>query len=294
MQSVCIFVHMPKAGGSTLQEVIQRQYPPAATLDIHGESVETVQVSVDRLRRMPEQERAAIACVKGHVPFGVHRWLPGNARYVTMLRDPVERTVSAYFFAMNTPGHRLFEQMRRDRPSLKDFVVMRGEQGLGDMYCRLLGGVANWDRLAESPRELPEDALDIARENLERNFAVAGITERFDESLLLMQRAFGWRDIRYERANVTRDKPVRVALSDEEMAAVRRYNGRDIALYEFARQRMDARIAEEGAGFEVRVRRFRRENARYRRWCRFKRAVASRLPAPIAQAIRTLRHGSPS
>ena len=104
MQRVFVFVHMPKAGGSTLQEIIQRPYPLAATFDIHGESVETVQSSVDRLRRMPEQERERIACVKGHIPFGIHRWLPRTPLYATMLRDPIERTVSDYFFALLADG----------------------------------------------------------------------------------------------------------------------------------------------------------------------------------------------
>ena len=273
VQPVCILVHMPKASGSTLQEIIQRQYPLAATLDIHGESVETVQSSVDRLRHMPKKNREKIACVKGHIPFGIHRWLPRIPRYVTMLRDPIQRTVSDYFFALNTPGHTLFERLRRYRLSLKDFIVLRDEQGLNDIYCRLLSEAVSWDRLADSPRTLPPGALGTAKENLERYFAVVGITERFNESLLLMQIAYGWKDVHYERVNVTRDKPAQVTLPGEELDAIRLYNGRDIELYEFARQRMDARIAERGAGFEARVKRFRQENERYQRWRRLRRAV---------------------
>lgn len=273
MQRVFVFVHMPKAGGSTLQEIIQRPYPLAATFDIHGESVETVQSSVDRLRRMPEQERERIACVKGHIPFGIHRWLPRTPLYATMLRDPIERTVSDYFFALNTPGHTLFERMRRGRLSIKDFVVLRQEQGLSDIYCRFLSETMIWDRLVDSPRTLPPGAVGTAKENLERYFAVVGITEKFDESLMLMQSAFGWKDVYYERANVTRDKPAQVTLTAEALDAIRLYNGRDIELYEFAKQRMDASIAVQGAGFEERVRRFRKENERYQRWRRLRRAV---------------------
>lgn len=273
MHTVFVFVHMPKAGGSTLQEIIQRQYPLAATFDIHGESVETVQSSVDRLRRMPEQEREKIACVKGHIPFGIHRWLPRPPLYATMLRDPIQRTVSDYFFAKNTPGHTLFERMRRGRLSIKDFVVLRHEQGLSDIYCRLLSEAMIWDKLVDSPRTLPAGAVGTAKENLERYFAAVGITERFDESLMLMQSAFGWKDVHYEHANVTRDKPAQVTLTGEALDVIRLYNGRDIELYEFAKQRMDAGIAVQGAGFEERIRRFRKENERYQRWRRLRRAV---------------------
>lgn len=290
-QPVCVFVHMPKAGGSTLQEIIQRQFPPAATLDIDGESVESVQSSVDRLRHMPEKDRERIACVKGHIPFGIHRWLPRTPRYVTMLRDPIQRIVSDYFFALNTPGHSLFERMRRDRLSLKDFVVLRDEQRLSDIYCRLLSEAVSWDRLADSPRTLPPSALATAKENMERYFAVVGITERFNESLLLMQSAFGWKDVRYDRVNVTRDKPAQVTLTGKELDAIRLYNGRDIELYEFARQRMDVRIAERGAGFEARVRRFRQENERYQRWRRLRRAVLQWLRVRKLMLLAPRRHG---
>jgi hypothetical protein len=264
---------MPKAGGSTLQEIIQRQYPPTATFDIQGEGVKSVQSSVDRLRHMPEPERARIACVKGHVPFGIHRWLPGTPRYLTMLRDPVQRIVSDYFFALNTPGHALFERMHRDRLCLKDFVLLRTEQRLNDIYCRLLSESVTWNSLADSPPALPANALGTAKENLARHFALVGITERFDESLLLAQTAFGWKDIRYERANVTRDKPSQVILTRAELDAIRLYNRQDIELYEFAMQLMDARIAEEAAGFEARLRRFRLQNKRYGIWRRLRRVI---------------------
>lgn len=277
MQTVCVFVHMPKAGGSTLQGIIQRQFAPAATFDIHGESLETVQSSVDRLRRLPEAEREKIACLKGHVPFGIHRWLPRPPRYVTMLRNPVQRIVSDYYFARNTPGHILYERMRRDRLSLKDFILLRDEQGLSDLYCRMLSETVILDRLADSPRALPPSALGAAKGNLERSFAAVGITERFDESLLLMQSVFGWRDVCYERDNVTREKPAQVTLTVEEMDAIRLHYARDIELYEFAWQLMDARIASAGTGFGARLKRFRQENDRRQRWRQRRRAVRSWL-----------------
>ncbi len=290
MQPVCIFVHMPKAGGSTLQEIMQRHYRPTATFDIVGESVASVESSVKRLRQMPASEREGIACLKGHVPFGIHRWLPRPPRYVTMLRDPVRRIVSDYFFALNTPGHVLFERMRRDRPSLKQFVILRDEQGLSDIYCRLLGGGVNWDRLGDSPRTLPPDALRTAKENLERNFAVVGITEKFDESLLLAQSALGWSHLYYERANVTLDKPAEVNVTGEVLDVIRSYNGRDIELYELARKLVDARLAEE-VGFEKRVRLFRQQNERYRQWRRLRRVIASRLPSLVVRIRRACRSG---
>lgn len=291
MQTVCVFVHMPKAGGSTLQGIIQRQFSPAATFDVHGESLETVQASVDRLRRMPEAEREQIACLKGHVPFGIHQWLPRAPRYVTMLRNPVQRIVSDYYFSRNTPDHILYEHIRRNRLSLKDFIVLRDEQGLSDLYCRMLSEPMNWDKLMDSPRALPPGALGGAKGNLERCFAAVGVTERFDESLLLMQSALGWRDVCYERDNVTRDKPAEVTFKAEEMEAIRAHYARDIELYEFAWRLMDARIAAAGSGFGARLKRFRQENDRHQRWRRLRRAALRWLRKGKLMLLVPRRHG---
>lgn len=291
-KQVLIFVHMPKAGGSTLQEIMRRQFPQTATFNIAGESVETVQASVDRLRQMPEAERAQIACVMGHVPFGLHQWLPGAPRYLTMLRDPVERTISDYFFALNTPGHVLFERMRRGRLSIEDFVALREEQGYRNMYCRLLSGVAAWDQLADTPRALPSAALGAAQENLKRHFSLVGITERFDESLVLAQTALGWKRLSYERANVTHDKPEQTVLTEKALDAIHRHNQMDICLYEFALRLMDVRTAAE-EGFTGRVRRFKKRNSRYQRWRILRRTMIEQIPTPMRRAYRALGRGAP-
>lgn len=273
----CIFVHLPKSGGSTLQEIIQRQYPSDSIYSIEGESIDSVQRSVDRLRNLPDDQRSAIACVRGHVPFGIHRWLTGDTAYVTVLRDPVERTVSDYFFARNTPGHRLYERIRANRLSLEDFAVLRHQEGLGNIYCRMLGGAVDWNRLRDSPLETTPDTLDAAKRNLECHFAAVGLTERFDVSLLLMQDALGWGNVLYRRTNVTRDKPARVLLTVGERDAIHRLNALDIELYSFARQRMDALVTAGGEELDRRLRRFRRANALYQQWRAVRRAAGAGL-----------------
>ena len=39
-----------------------------------------------------------IRYLSGHVPFGVHRVFDRPARYITVLRNPVERVVSSFYF----------------------------------------------------------------------------------------------------------------------------------------------------------------------------------------------------
>jgi hypothetical protein len=47
--------------------------------------------------------------------------------------------------------------------------------------------------------------LDIAKRNLASHFAVIGITEEFDRSLILMKRRLAWRHPFYTSQNVSRE-----------------------------------------------------------------------------------------
>jgi hypothetical protein len=289
MQPVLIFMHVPKTGGVTLHNVIRRYHRPERTFEILGESVATVQDSVNRLRAMSETERSAITCIHGHVPFGIHRFLPRPARYLTIMRDPTARMVSDYYFARNTPNHALHTLVHEKNMSLADFIALREEHGLSNLCCRILSEKANWDELAASPRDATPDMLDTARRNIEEHFAVVGLTERFDESLLLIQDAFGWPDVRYERENVTRDKPKAMTVPADAVKSMQRYHGLDIELYEFARRRFEAQLAQAGAPFAARLARFHEDNLRYGRRRRMRRAIVDALPAPLAETLRRVR-----
>ncbi len=97
-----IFLHIPKAAGSTMQEIVVRHYKGGKGYRFTG--------APERFRAfaaMPEAERASYDVMTGHVPFGVHRHVPGPSVYMTMLRDPVERIVSHYYFVLSKPDHYL-------------------------------------------------------------------------------------------------------------------------------------------------------------------------------------------
>ncbi|MCB0028122.1 MAG: hypothetical protein KDE28_09465, partial [Anaerolineales bacterium] len=97
-------------------------------------------------------------------------------------------------------------------------------------------------------------------------FAVVGLQEQFDSSLLLMQKAFGWRRIEYRKRNVTQNRPAQETLSAETLAAIREANLLDLQLYEYARQLFRRQLRQQGALFRARVRLFPLENRLRRRY----------------------------
>ncbi len=54
--------------------------------------------SITQLKNMPEEKRNKIRCLKGHMPFGLHKYLLNSSVYLTVLREPIERVISHYYF----------------------------------------------------------------------------------------------------------------------------------------------------------------------------------------------------
>jgi hypothetical protein len=252
---------MPKAAGSTLQRIIDRQYGGQNIFNIDGNGVDTVQASIDRLRSMSEDERAEIRCLKGHIPFGIGQWLKNPVKYISMLREPVARLVSDYNYAASTPEHVLHKEVNEKSMSLLQFVEMRAQSGLTNLYTRLLSGCVNWENLALSKPLLSQTELEIAKENV-RKCAAVGITERFDESVLLFKKSLGWSLFSYVRENVTRSERVdRRSVSSDVEKAIKEYNRLDMELYQYCREVFDETIQKAGRDFQDELSAFRRENS---------------------------------
>lgn len=259
--AVCIFLHMPKTGGSTLQEIIQRQYSAQSTYEIDGSGMAALQRSIDGLRSMNERELNELSCIKGHMPYGAHRFFEKPSVYVTMLRHPYERAVSDYYFARNTANHGLYDHVRGGNLSLEAFLDLRKEQGLANIYCRLLGEAIDWGNVADLPLEVGPEALDLAKRNINDNVAVVGLTELFDASLLIMRNMLNWGDVHYVRRNVTRDKPPSASYTKRELRALFDFTYLDLELYSFARRKLGNLIASAGKDFRNVLAQYQHENA---------------------------------
>ncbi len=267
-----VFVHMPKAGGMTLQSIVGRQYDARARFDINGESSESVQQSVAILRGLPPASRDAIRCVRGHVPYGVGQWLRPPVVYLTMLREPVARLVSDYNFAMSVPEHAVKRQVGNRVISLEEFLDLREAGGLANLYTRMLSGCINWDDFQASPVPT-KDMLELAKQNL-NGFAGVGLTERFDESVLLFKQAMGWSSCWYLHENVTDKQFVDCrSLSADLLQRIRACIALDLELYAHAVSVFETRISQAGPDFPLSVAAFQQANAMQRGRLRVERKL---------------------
>jgi hypothetical protein len=246
-----IFLHVPRTAGTTLHRIIDRQYDKRADCWI-GRDIPDVRA----FRQMNAVRRAEIRMLRGHIPFGVHECIPGSAIYFTVLREPVERVISFYYFVRREPKHYAHRALLVKGMTLRRYVESRMTLMTGNFATYMISGT--WGHTPHEP--CTEKTLALAKRNIAEHFAVVGLTERFDETLLLLRRRFGWRTLLYRQLNVTPGRPVQASLPVETLAVLREHNQFDLELYAHAKQLFGRQIAAQGPGFLHAVQRFRAAN----------------------------------
>ena len=213
-QDLCLlFLHIPKAGGTTLYRIIERQYKRN---EIYSISRGKPYKYIEDLINFPKIQKKKYKAIEGHMRFGLHEFLPQPCTYITILRNPIERVISTYNYIFQIRGHYLYEPLKSQNFDLKKLVASRISYEFDNFQTRLLFGNHNNIELGECSREM----LENAKKNLQKHFTVVGLTERFDETLLLMKRALGWNRIYYIRQNVTKKTQPRENISKETIDTI--------------------------------------------------------------------------
>ena len=248
-----IFLHILKTGGTTLNVILENYFP-------HKRSFATFPTrqhpegSLAAFRALSDQQKAQIDLLNGHMGFGLHEELPRTAVYITLLRDPVERVISRYNQMRHNPQSHLHQEIVTNNMSVKDFVRwFAAEHYMDNLQTRMIAG--NWDERGFGP--CTDEMLATAKQNLQSHFIVAGLTERFDETYLLLKRHFGWPYVPYTRHNVGHNRP---EIDAETRDLIRQYNSYDMALYAFVRERLAVQIRQQGLGFQLELRWLRLRN----------------------------------
>jgi Galactose-3-O-sulfotransferase len=217
-----IFLHVPKSAGTTLNRLIEWEYP---LFEMYSVDPVFFKWSRARLWRLPKRRLKRFRVFKGHMRFGLHEILPQPATYITVMREPIDRVISAFYFMRNYKLHPNYWKFRRESWTLEDFV--RYPHRRDNIQCKMVAGAAY-----EEP--CTAETLAVAKENLLQHFSVVGLTEHFEESLALMKLRFGWKLESYSSFNVTRARPKKHDLPQSTLDLVAERNCFDLALYECA------------------------------------------------------------
>jgi hypothetical protein len=180
----------------------------------------------------------------------------GDIQWVTFLREPLERTASHYQYDVQRGGVDIpFEEwITHDVVRDRQTRIIAGPDGTGTQAIDLLG-----------------------------RFAFIGRSNRFDESLVLMQQAVGLRDIRYASKWVAPSNEIKKSLLSDPStrALLESVNRHDLAVWDHAvAEVFPKQVAEFGPGLEDAVAAFKARNAEM---TRFRQYARPRYAAYVAK-----------
>lgn len=244
-QPTVVFQHLAKTAGTSLREVLHRNYAPRAEHVIVGcpPGVGRASAAARYYEGLSERERESLLCIAGHAANHVMYTLERPRRAITIVREPVDRVLSRFHFGGQKRGNAgvphtledLFadpERLAREEPVLsRQYVNGQSRALLEPLFDTHVPALAG----SEGP---PADA-ELWRERLFEALAadyLVGVQERFAESVAGFAAELGWQEAAVPRAKVNRERPP-VAEEDQALLErVRAFNWLDVELYEHARK----------------------------------------------------------
>ncbi len=220
------FDHIPKTGGTSFHRVLTAWF---------GDDQVSPPIAGRRFADVMDQYRQ-LQAISGHIHYSIGDRLSENRVNVTIIRDPIDRAVSQYFFNRET----LANQDRRNlgnNVSLESHFSQAGGDDLteySNVYTRHFAALSSEYHSAGGALG-DSRLLELAKFSLS-SFDVVGLLSHFEDFCAMTAIALGVsHHVPPPRMRVTQNRPALHHLSQEALTRLRELNFLDIELATFAK-----------------------------------------------------------
>ena len=256
-QPVLVFTHIPKTGGSTLNALLLRQFPREKMFHILDA------LHCEAFLAMSDEERDRFDCIIGHVPACIHNFISRPCRYIVLLREPLERAISDYYYMLTNSAHPRHEEYTGKKMTLEQHLRARIDSP------RVILNLLFYPQMEFLHRHMPDvkklrgfescsmnQIIEQSKRKLREDFFQAGITDRFEDFVLLLARKLGWRLPYYHIKNQSRSRPRTDTLNIDPglLADFYQSYSAEYQLYEYARSLFAADWSESGISKSAAIR----------------------------------------
>ena len=252
MKDLFIHLHIPKTGGTTLRDIIQRQYRSEKIL-----MIPKLEESENILKEVSTSQINQLKLIQGHLKYGLHNHFHRRAKYFAIIRDPINRVLSTYYYVLSQKNNPQNLSTSNNQMTIYDFVQSGVNPFLINGQTQLISGKTGE---IDNPIIESEELFSLAKENIENDFLFLGITEMFDETILILKNMLGWHMPYYSIANRTKKKPNYDAVNPTIISFIKEHNQLDIKLYNITKTSLLNRIAKENDIFQNRINKFKKIN----------------------------------
>jgi hypothetical protein len=222
------FIHIRKTAGSTLFDAISRNYSADQQLLIDGRPHNRDEVT----RSLADLGRKPVRLIYGHVGFGVAKYLPSDFSMITILRDPMERVLSQYYFLR---GRKKSPDSYYQKHSL-EYALSDSEVNhyFSNVQTRVLSSAEV--QISQKPvADMGQQDLEAALGNLKR-LSLVGFTEQFSSMLAELSSRFHLKTDEFTVQKRNRSRPSVAEVPTTTRKLIARANELDQELYDAARK----------------------------------------------------------
>ncbi len=233
------FIHIMKTGGATFRQHVYENFGSGEVYPVPNVDDMDRAWLVEYVLSLPAERRTAFRAYTGHFPFVVTELLPDDLTTLTIIRDPVARTISYLKHCKRYHDHHRelsLEQIYQDEFHFECFI---------HNHQTKIFSMTTGDKL-ESYMDIvsvDDKRLEVAKANLEK-VDVLGLNEHYPQFLEELQDRFGWSFGRTRNRRVSKEKWEASPQLRQRIAAD---NAADMAFYAHAQQlyeqRRKARLA---------------------------------------------------
>jgi hypothetical protein len=217
-----IFLHISKTAGTSLHDTLLRTVLPGEKMLLYPDIVPGI--SVTKFHQVPLAQRDRLSWIFGHCKFGLDRHVTQPSRYVTFIREPIDRLRSNF-------AHHLLADTRFEIDGIGLPLATVFNDGLSEecdnVMTRVLAGVG---REMVPLGQVGDDEVEIALNNVRRRFCFVGRQSQAGADTLTLLRHLGLPSAPLSLENVTASIDVAESIAiDWKRIAAR--NRPDVRLY---------------------------------------------------------------
>lgn len=232
--SCLIFIHIPKTGGTNLVYVAEsysklhshfktrRFAVPRVVNQSPGLIYENWEGGLKAAKTALTENTTcceSLNFISGHFPLGLGGYLIKPNRYIALVEDPVKRALSNTNFD--------YQRGYIEESQALDYLL---KSEIDNPQTRILAG----DQFMHGACN--EKTLQTAKENIERQFLLIGVTEDVNSFIQVLASIQGWGPLAITRSQVTGDKVI-TDPNPSTVAALKAKHSIDCELYEYVKKR---------------------------------------------------------
>ena len=221
-----LFDHIPKCAGNAVINNLLRFYHEHETYNFDGVHFRE---SVKAFLNLPKEEQSKYNLIYGHSANLLIDAVKADTKILTILRDPIDRVISHYYYIKTYKGHFLHDTLINDHITLEDYCAINLSNDLQNEYVVHFSGLS-----VDEVRVNPKRALELAEKNILSKYDLIGFQSNLKDFFLSFSKMMNLpsQKISDKPVNKTSKRQKVSELNEETLSGIKKFNQLDIQFYD--------------------------------------------------------------